>query len=1033
MSAREGRVLLPLGLRPPGSFAAALVVASQEGVEQCSDRLTLVVGQELGGFESQAETLVVAQPVVLAKDQEISRGGQGNSQLRDDAQRRLIGAQFIAPELAHMDAGPLGQRGLGQAPLASECGQSLGKLHDAHATKVGIVDTTYIVYNPIDIATSDDDANESGGPVGSSMKMRAVPDDVVAFEVDATDHQAVLSGVLDHYAEHLLLSSEAQSRLARFSCTEDVATRLRIGYADRTLGLRLPDRQWRAGRILRTALTDVGILRTSGHEAFRGCLVIPVIDAAGQIVQLYGRRVDGSGTGVWADGLPGGIFNELAASDGGLVDDVSGEDGLVIVASIEDALSVLGARHLGVIAPGRLRGFTRRDLAAIAKAHHNVVVLGSGHSDLATRLSALGVSVRVAGQSARIAGLLGSATAPDALAALLGAAELIAPEKPDVVPVVAHGTETTLITTAPEPTAPTSASTEVIGPSELDVREVDGDVFVTSPARSWRIRGALNTDGDGAQMLRVALSVTDIRSDRFHLDTLDLYSARQRTAFLSAAVTELHTGIETLRLEMARVIAAAEVAHDREAETEEPLPEMTEAERTAATELLCSPDLIGRVTADLGSLGVVGEETNLLICYLATVSRLSDRPFGVLVQSSSAAGKSTLAEAACSLVPDEDLVSLSALTTQALYYLDGGQLAHKVLAVAEEQGSHRASYALKLLVSEGRLSIASTGKDRSTGKLSTARVEIAGPVSLIMTTTAAEIDPELENRLVVLGVNEDEVQTRAIQVAQRQAASLEGLVTKATRSRLRQLHRNAQRLLAPFPVVVPSFEVEFPANAPRHRRDHAKLLSIITAITLLHQHQRDVLSTDVAGSDVTGSVVTYLQASESDVALGIALTAQVLMRNGDRLSPATRQVLDAVEQHGATPADGADAPSLGITRRQIREQLGWSDKTVRSATDSLVALEYLVATTGGRGRLRTYHLVAPIGPVGPIGDPVGPTNGPVRPEGGQTRHHLSPGHSDQLAQLAHFEHAPMQGAEIVERAVVVVDGELEVQPPRATP
>jgi hypothetical protein len=404
-----------------------------------------------------------------------------------------------------------------------------------------------------------------------------------------------------------------------------------------------------------------------------------------------------------------------------------------------------------------------------------------------------------------------------------------------------------------------------------------------------------------------------------------------------------------------------------------------------------------------------------------------------LVQSSSAAGKSTLAEAACSLVPDEDLVSLSALTTQALYYLDGGQLSHKVLAVAEEQGSHRASYALKLLVSEGRLSIASTGKDRSTGKLSTARVEIAGPVSLIMTTTAAEIDPELENRLVVLGVNEDEVQTRAIQVAQRQAASLEGLVTKATRSHLRQLHRNAQRLLAPFPVVVPSFEVEFPANAPRHRRDHAKLLSIITAVTLLHQHQRDVLSTDVAGPDVTGSVVTYLQASESDVALGIALAAQVLMRNGDRLSPATRQVLDAVEQHGATPADGADAPSLGITRRQIREQLGWSDKTVRSATDSLVALEYLVATTGGRGRLRTYHLVAPIGPVGPTGDPVGPTNGPVRPEGGQTRHHLSPGQSDQLAQLAHFQPAPMQSEGIVERAVVVVDGESDDQATQGTP
>jgi len=211
--------------------------------------------------------------------------------------------------------------------------------------------------------------------MGSSMKTRAVPDDVVAFDVDAADHQAVLSAVLDHYAEHLSASSEALSRLARFSCSEGEAVRLRIGYADRTLGLRLPDRQWRAGRILRTALTDVGILRTSGHEAFRGCLVVPVINAAGQIVQLYGRRVDGSGAGIWADGLSGGIFNEQAASDDVLVDAA-----LLVVASIEDALSVLGAGHTKVIASGRPRGFTRRDLAAIAQTHRNVIALGSGHA-----------------------------------------------------------------------------------------------------------------------------------------------------------------------------------------------------------------------------------------------------------------------------------------------------------------------------------------------------------------------------------------------------------------------------------------------------------------------------------------------------------------------------------------------------------------------------------------------------------------------------------------------------------------------------
>ena len=556
-------------------------------------------------------------------------------------------------------------------------------------------------------------------------------------------------------------------------------------------------------------MTDVGILRTSGHEAFRGCLVFPVINAAGQIVQLYGRRVDGSGAGIWADGLPGGIFNEQAASDDVLVDAA-----LLVVASIEDALSVLGAGHTKVIAPGRPRGFTRRDLAAIAKAHRNVTVLGSGHADLAARLGALGVTVRVAGVSAGIAGILGSATDPgDALGALLGDGRVDASGTSDVVTGATHEAESTVVSPSPRSVAPTAPDLGVIGPPALDVHEVDGDVFVTSPARSWRIRGAQSGDGNGAQMLRVALSVTEIRSDRFHLDTLDLYSARQRNAFLSAAVTELHTTIETLRPEMARVIAAAEVAHDREVETEDPLPEMTEAERTAATELLGQPDLMGRVTADLGSLGVVGEETNLLICYLATVSRLCERPFGVLVQSSSAAGKSTLAEAACSLVPTR--------TWSRSRRSPPKRSTTWTVAISPTRCSPSPRSRVRIGPPMRSSCWSVKGGSRSPRPARTIyRQAVDGQRSrspvrfrLVMTTTAAEIDPELENRLVVLGVDENEMQTRAIQAAQRQAASLDGLVTKTTRNHLRQLHRNVQRLFAPFPVVIPAFEVEFPATA----------------------------------------------------------------------------------------------------------------------------------------------------------------------------------------------------------------------------
>ena len=73
----------------------------------------------------------------------------------------------------------------------------------------------------------------------------------------------------------------------------------------------------------------------------------------------------------------------------------------------------------------------------------------------------------------------------------------------------------------------------------------------------------------------------------------------------------------------------------------------------------------------------------------------------------------------------------------------------------------------------------------------------------MLPTTATDIDPELANRLVVLGVDEDRVQTRAIQAAQRQAATLDGLMARLQRERIVAVHRNAQRLIEPLPVVIP--------------------------------------------------------------------------------------------------------------------------------------------------------------------------------------------------------------------------------------
>src|SRR5690606_19662081 len=197
--------------------------------------------------------------------------------------------------------------------------------------------------------------------------------------------------------------------------------------------------------------------------------------------------------------------------------------------------------------------------------------------------------------------------------------------------------------------------------------------------------------------------------DRLHLDTLDLYQARGRNAFARAAAQELGTTEAIIAADLSALVLALEPVQDAairgalapdEAAAE---PALTPEAEAAGLALLRDPGLAERIVRDVEAVGVIGEGVNALVGYLAMVSRLLDRPLAVLIQSTSAAGKSTLMDALLSLLPDGQRVHYSAMTGQPLFYLGEKDLKHKVLAIAEEEGVRQAAYALKLLQSQVEL------------------------------------------------------------------------------------------------------------------------------------------------------------------------------------------------------------------------------------------------------------------------------------------------------------------------------------------
>ena len=841
------------------------------------------------------------------------------------------------------------------------------------------------------------------GPVGP--RVASVPKLSSPVQVEADDAKT-LAQVRDFYATTLAASPEALAYLeSRGLKHEALIEHFKLGFSNRTLGLRLPANNRDAGAKLRGRLQHLGVMRESGHEHLAGSLVVPIHDEAGAVVGMYGRKVTkglrpGTASYLYLPGPHRAAFNSVA---------LAGQSVAIVCEALIDAMTFWAAGHRNVIAAYGVEGFTPHHLEAL-KRHgvHDVLIAydrddaGDAASEvLAKRLLAESFNcyrvkfpwgmdanecalkvlpaAKSLGTLLRAAAWMGSGTTPGAphLTSLVAVAEIHSVGAPPKATPAHEGEKrapstvsakdataavisapitvparnaTAAATTAPiasanspdEPQRPLAPrAPEVV--TEVKEEEV---VFLFGPRR-YRVRGLGKALSAEALKVNVLVAVGDV----FHVDTLDMYSARQRAAFLKAAADELRTPEETLKKDIGQLLLKLEALQEEALKAKltpkKVAPTLTEDETAAALELLKHPRLLDVIVEDFARCGVVGEETNKLVGYLAAVSRKLEEPLAILIQSSSAAGKSSLMEAVLAFVPEEDKTKYSAMTGQSLFYMGDADLKHKVLAVVEEEGAARASYALKLLQSEGELTIASTGKDPATGKLVTHEYRVEGPTQLFLTTTASELDEELLNRCLVLTVDEERAQTKAIHEKQKEKQTLEGLLARRDKDAVLKLHRNAQRLLRPLAVVNPyARALTFLDDRTRARRDFPKYLTLIRTLTLLHQHQRAVKTVQHQGV-----AVEYVEVTLEDIGTANRLAAAVLGRSLDDLPPQTRRLLTLLDEwvKKGCQLQGVTRGEYRFTRRQLREAIGWGDTQLKVHLSRLLEFEYLRAARGRDG------------------------------------------------------------------------------------
>ncbi len=362
-------------------------------------------------------------------------------------------------------------------------------------------------------------------------------------------------------------------------------------------------------------------------------------------------------------------------------------------------------------------------------------------------------------------------------------------------------------------------------------------------------------------------------------------------------------------------------------------------ERDEAMALLTAEDLVERWATSLAHLGADPADPATTITLLAAISRLSDRPLWAVLTAALPSERFPAITAIAQATPPDQVIHITRLTAEALNHQDPDGLRHKLLVLGDAaEISDRAATSLRLLHDRGVIATSSVERSVQHAGLKTRVVEVQGPIAVLAASVAA-LPHGLDHHLFAVPVDDSpEAQTRQRQAEVAPMADPATLASAQRRreSAIRRLH-NAQRLLIPRPVAIPDLAViALPAALARNRLHHDTLVGLIQASALLHQHQRPT---------VEGCVI----ATTADADRAVRLLHHVAALQSAGMSRPAHRMLTALWSGKRTRFTMDDLDAL---------LPGWTRWSYRAALAELVALDFIAAGRGGRGKRREYALVA---------------------------------------------------------------------------
>jgi len=271
--------------------------------------------------------------------------------------------------------------------------------------------------------------------------------------------------------------------------------------------------------------------------------------------------------------------------------------------------------------------------------------------------------------------------------------------------------------------------------------------------------------------------------------------------------------------------------------------------------------------------------------------------------------------------------------------------------IAQTEGEDPTMVNMRALLSEGRLVLVTAERDPETGDFKSVVIPTIGMPVLVCTSTRYSIDPEFENRVVELSIDESEEQTKNImqKTAEDFIIPLHFIISKDRIYEVRQLVKTIKELLdkgeMTNQVIIPYAKLlieKFPTVLTA-RRDFKKALTLTYAYTFLYQKQRPIITLKKHNAIVTRFAVSIPEDFEEVC----KFAAKTLYETLTKIKHVEFELLQAIIKNNWYEFTVRDVVAAKIVK--------YSTRYVRDMLHDLAEKGYLAEER--KGRAYTYTVV----------------------------------------------------------------------------